>query len=721
MSFINVYMLLLIPAVIVFAAILIWSAAARRRKGIKALFGADAAADKVQLSHFKRQVRYLTLIFAMLFLILAAARPWWGEETVNSSGRGRDIVFVLDVSKSMWAEDVAPSRLAHAKYLIREIMAANPGDRFALVAFAGDAMLSCPLTNDAGSLDMMLSEVEPDSIPVGGTNVASALKLVLRAFAGAESESRAVVMISDGEELEDDASTLLAELKSRHVPLFVLGVGSSTAGAMVPVRGDSGQVSYMRDNQGNVVQTKLNEALLSRLASATGGEYFHSGSVNTNLAGLNAALRRVSAAEFENGEKPRVIERFMPFVSIAAILLLVLMMISERPYRRAAVLLCMFCLLSVWGKDAAPAAMAATGGPTVEAENTVEPVEMENWQYYQAGRAAQLADERDKARDAYEAALQNTSGARQELVQLYSYHNLGVLEHETARDAMTKAKQNVRGQQLDGALKELDSAEKRLDRAEELYLNAMHNAGSGQINPATPEVQQQLLLDRAEAGQLRKQIEELKKQQEEAKKQIDQAQQQNQQDQQDQQNQQDQQGKQDQQNSGKQSGRNNAQQSTEAAKQAAEKLADQAEQLGQQELKQQAEQAAKELDEAKSQQDKGDYQKAGEHLQNALNQLNRKPSQGDEQKKQNEAGDKKTPESGEDENGGSDQKNMEQPKPEPGTDDANGTAGTQDNGEKIDGNMADQMLDRLNQDERDLRNRLNRHGESAPSRVGKDW
>ncbi|MGE4300571.1 MAG: VWA domain-containing protein [Victivallaceae bacterium] len=648
MRFINVWVLAVLPLILAFVLIMAVTAVSRRRAALRTLYGKAGYADKVCLSRFRRQVRYLVLFVLVAVLALAAARPWWGEIRSDVAGRGSDVVFLLDVSKSMLAEDASPSRLAHAKYLIRQIVKDNPDDRFALVLFSGDALLACPLTGDAESFDMAVDEASPDSIPVGGTNVQRALQLVVEAFSGAETPSRAVVMITDGEQLDGNATSVLAQMESSKIPLFVLGVGSSTEPATIPLRDNSGGVYTMLDRNGNVVRTKLDEALLKNLASGANGRYFHAGNVVTNLDALNRELAKVGTSAYTDNNKPQPIERFMPFMVLAAILLTGFLMISERPRRLLTVLLIVAALAAGAADANSPSAASpavATGvdpaihTPAVSASEA----KLENWELYQRARSEQVEGEADKAREDYESALQS-DGERHELVSSYAYHNLGVLEHGKSRGELKDARTKLRAQDPDAALKVVEDSLHNMDSAEEFYLNALRNGSVAGADTAS--AQQLLLLDRAEAQTLKKEIEELKKRQEQAKKDAQQAQQQNrrqqdqqdqkdqqQQDQQKQQGQQDQQQQQDQQ---KQQGQQDQQQQQDQQKQQGQQ--DQQQQQDQQ--KQQGQQDQQQQQDQQKQQGQQDQQQQqdqqGQQQKDQQGQQQQKDQQGQQDQEQKE-------------------------------------------------------------------------------------
>ncbi|MEG2076785.1 MAG: VWA domain-containing protein, partial [Victivallaceae bacterium] len=227
MNFLNVELWYLLPLAAAILIVFGWLGCVKRKKILKMYLGRERAQNPafVIFSPEKRWLRNLLLGVVWLLLFIAAARPWWGNNLVDYESGGRDVMIVFDVSKSMLASDVAPNRLEHAKMLVREIVQEHPGDRFGLIAFAGSAFISCPLTSDSISFDEYLKELGPDAVPVGGTNLEAALKSVLRGFDAAAGNDKAVIIFTDGEELTGDATAVLNDLKRSRIKLLVVGIG----------------------------------------------------------------------------------------------------------------------------------------------------------------------------------------------------------------------------------------------------------------------------------------------------------------------------------------------------------------------------------------------------------------------------------------------------------------------------------------------------------------
>ncbi|MBO5763017.1 MAG: VWA domain-containing protein, partial [Lentisphaeria bacterium] len=305
----------LIPAVVV----ILLSAHSRRQKILRLLTG-NRAGDpaKTSLSTGKRALRQILLGGVILLLLTAAARPWWGTEAIPYSAAGRDLLILFDVSKSMLATDVAPSRLKHAQYLVKEIAAANRGDRFGLIAFAGGAFLECPLTTDLVSFDQYVDELSPETIPTGGTNLESALRTASRAFEAAEGNFRAVILISDGDELSGDARRALEEFRSKKIPLFVIGLGDPEVPALVP----EPDGSYKRDASGELVRTKLAESQLRQLALDTGGIYVRSTAADPGIGAIDSRIKALMPEATTSGVRTIPVERFPVFLAAALFLLM---------------------------------------------------------------------------------------------------------------------------------------------------------------------------------------------------------------------------------------------------------------------------------------------------------------------------------------------------------------------------------------------------------------
>lgn len=712
------HLLWILPAMLV----LYFIAAHKTARTLRAFLGKNAEnPDYVLLSKGRRVFRFVLLCLAVLCLVVAAARPSWGVQIQELNGQGRDLLFVFDVSRSMLAKDVQPSRLAHAKWLVKELVKLNPGDRFGLIAFAGKGFLECPLTTDRTSFELSLDELSTDSIPLGGTNIQEALAAALQAFKAAETSHRAVILVTDGDELEGNSGKAVDEIVARKIPLFIAGIGDPSQPSIIQVPDGRGGVKTLTDANGNVVNSPLNEKQLGELAKRTGGIYVRSTAGDPGVAALEKRIRALAPHEYETVKTTKPIDRFGYPLAAAFVLLLLRFMVGERPARRklAACMLFAFCLAVSGAEEAAPAAEES----------------------FNKGVEAHEKNDLKTASESYETALR--TGVDQAEIRGRATQNLGVIAHTKARSELAASLQAVQGQNLDEAQKQVENSLKTLNQAEGMYLDSMRE--SAERNQLAKN-QSILLADRKRAEELRKKIEELKKMQQQAQQQTQQAkdqqkkenqkqdkqqdkqnqQGQQNQPQQDKQNQQGQQGKQEQnqQNQQKQN-QQSAQQMTDQAKKSAEDLQKKAQEMGQQNLAKSAEQAKKELEKAQQEQKQGKGESAEEHLKKALDALGGEQSGKDKQdKQQGEQGrkdgagkdQKPEPQSGKDgKDGQKDDRKIEQPQAQP--------AEKKPEEGDIDKNQAASVLEDMAKDEKDLRDAIKafqkqRYKNTAPA---KDW
>ncbi len=714
------HLLWILPAMLV----LFFAASHKTARTLQAFLGKNAEnPDYVLFSKGRRILRFVLLCLAVLCLVAAAARPSWGVQIQELNGQGRDLLFVFDVSRSMLAKDVQPSRLAHAKWLVKELVKLNPGDRFGLIAFAGKGFLECPLTTDRTSFELSLDELSTDSIPLGGTNIQEALAAALQAFKAAETSHRAVILVTDGDELEGNSGKAVDEIVARKIPLFIAGIGDPSQPSIIQVPDGRGGVKTLTDANGNVVNSPLNEKQLGELAKRTGGIYVRSTAGDSGLGALEKRIRALAPHEYETVKTTKPIDRFGYPLAAAFVLLLLRFMVGERPAHRklAACMLFAFCLAVSGAEEAVPAAEES----------------------FNKGVEAHEKNDLKTASESYETALR--TGVGQAEIRGRATQNLGVIAHAKARSELAASLQAVQGQNLDEAQKQVENSLKTLNRAEGMYLDSLRE--SAERNQLAKN-QSILLADRKRAEELKKKIEELKKMQQQAQQQTQQAKdqqkkenqkpqeqqnqdKQNQQGQQDKQNQQgkqdrqNQQGKQDRQNQQNQN-RQSAQQVTDQAKKSAEELQKKAQEMGQQNLAKSAEQAKKELEKAQQEQKQGKGESAEEHLKKALNALGGEQSGKDKQGKQpqgqqgkkDEAGKDQKPEPQSGKDGGDGQKEarkIEQPQPR--------SAEKKPEEGDIDKNQAASVLEEMAKDEKDLRDaikafRKQRYKNTAPA---KDW
>ncbi|NBR47400.1 VWA domain-containing protein, partial [bacterium] len=262
-----IWCLALLPAL---AGVYVWSH--RRSRALIAKVVAPRLRDQLagSVSVSRRVFRALLLLLALAGVILALAQPRYGFIEKETKQKGRDVVIALDTSKSMLATDIAPDRLTRAKLFSQDLMRFLKGDRVGLIAFAGSAFLQAPLTLDYSAVTNSLDEMDTNVIPKGGTNIAAAIATAREAFGKAEGQTRALVILTDGEELDADGIAAAKQAASEGIRIFTVGIGSA-AGSLIPVRTQDGRQDFVRDASGKPVNSKLDTGRLNEIAQATGG------------------------------------------------------------------------------------------------------------------------------------------------------------------------------------------------------------------------------------------------------------------------------------------------------------------------------------------------------------------------------------------------------------------------------------------------------------------
>ncbi|GMU59746.1 MAG: membrane protein [Myxococcaceae bacterium] len=259
---------------------------------------------------------------ALVFFALALAQPQCGEHAEVTKRRGIDVVVALDASKSMYARDVTPSRLERAKLELTTLLDSLKGDRVAIVAFAGDAFIQCPLTSDYAAAKMFLRAISPEDMPQGGTNIGAALLLSRQVLENADrgAKDRVVVLLSDGEDLTGDIGEGVDALKELGVRVLAIGIGSDE-GERVPILNRAGDVvGYRKDVDGTTVLTRLDRAGLTRIAGDTGGEFFHQPR-GVAMGEVLKVIDSLQKSELESRLTMKYGEVFQPFVAVGLLFL----------------------------------------------------------------------------------------------------------------------------------------------------------------------------------------------------------------------------------------------------------------------------------------------------------------------------------------------------------------------------------------------------------------
>ena len=280
-------------------------------------------------SNLKHYIKFGVIFLALACLIIAAANPQVGTKLQEVKQTGIDVFILLDVSRSMTAEDIKPNRLEKAKYQISNLIEKLHGDRIGLIIFAGQAYIQFPLTTDYSAASLFLSAVDVNSVPQPGTAIASAIRLAIESF-DSSSTSRVIIAITDGEDHEGDVMDAVSEAVKNQIKIYTIGLGS-TGGVPIPVYDNSGYMTgFKKDNEGSTVLTKLNETILKQIASAGNGEYFRGNNYEDYLDKIYNNLSEIKKSEFGVKKVTDYDDRFYYFLIPAIILLIIEIFITDK-------------------------------------------------------------------------------------------------------------------------------------------------------------------------------------------------------------------------------------------------------------------------------------------------------------------------------------------------------------------------------------------------------
>lgn len=285
-----------------------------------------------EFSFFRKNLKFVLQLLAFSLLILILARPQFGSRLEEIKREGVEVIIALDVSNSMMAEDIQPNRLERAKQAISNLVDRLQDDKIGLIVFAGDAYTQIPVTTDYVSAKMFLSSIGPGIVPKQGTSLASAINLGIRSFSPVLAESKALIIITDGENHEEDPLPLTNQASEKGVIIHTIGIGSNS-GVPVPVV-NNGRRDYLKDNEGNTVITRLDENILKDMAFATGGKYVRAS--NTNI-GLNTIFNEISSMkqqELEGTIYTEYDDQFQVLAAMVLLLLIVDIIIMERKNKK---------------------------------------------------------------------------------------------------------------------------------------------------------------------------------------------------------------------------------------------------------------------------------------------------------------------------------------------------------------------------------------------------
>ncbi|HEY3294194.1 MAG TPA: VWA domain-containing protein [bacterium] len=321
------WLLLLVP---VWVAGMMVMLKLRRRAG--EAFVARSLLERVaySLSFTRLRAKMILWIIAWGLLVVAAADPQVGTKLEEVKKKGIDIMLAVDLSTSMLCEDLSPSRLENAKHEISKFVDGLKGDRVGIVAFAGTAIVHCPLTTDYGAAKLLTKVMNPDLMPEQGTAIADAIDAAKKAFNSPEVKSKVLVIITDGEDHEQAAIDAAKEAAKEGIRIYTIGVGTPS-GAPIPMKnGKPTDNGFKRDPSGQVVVTRLNEVLLQQIADAGNGKYLHGTQSGKELDAIWSDISSMEKTEFGKKQFTAFEDRFQYLVLPALLLLLGEFFLSER-------------------------------------------------------------------------------------------------------------------------------------------------------------------------------------------------------------------------------------------------------------------------------------------------------------------------------------------------------------------------------------------------------
>ena len=312
-------LLWLLVTVPVFIAAYVWYTLRKRRQLEE--FGDKELVEALMpnASRVRPNVKFSILMVALVLLIIAAARPQWGENEHTEKRQGIEAIIALDISNSMLAEDVAPNRLDRAKQMLSKLIDKMVDDKVGLVVFAGDAFVQLPITCDYVSAKMFLNSIKPELIKTQGTAIGQALSTSIRCFGEQSEASRAIILITDGENHEDDAVAVATRAKEMGIKVLVVGIGKPE-GAQNPMPGTN---NFRKDREGNVVVSRLNEDMCREIAKAGDGIYVRCDNTNTATKAIQKELDTLATQDIETQVFTDYNEQFQSFALIALLLLVI--------------------------------------------------------------------------------------------------------------------------------------------------------------------------------------------------------------------------------------------------------------------------------------------------------------------------------------------------------------------------------------------------------------
>jgi Ca-activated chloride channel homolog len=323
------YLLLLLPVIILLYII----NDVRKKKALKRLGDIKLVGSLVpEMSKIRPVIKFILQLTAFSAGIIMLSRPQFGSKIEDVKKQGVEVIIALDVSNSMLAEDIQPDRLTRAKQAISRLVDNLDNDKIGLIVFAGDAYTQIPITTDYVSAKMFLSTISPEMVPKQGTAIGAAITLGIKSFSPGEGKSKAIIIITDGENHEDDPVAVAEEASKAGIIIHTIGIGS-TEGVPVPVI-TNGKKEFLRDIEGKTVISRLDEDILKKIAISSNGNYVRANNSNIGLDEIFSDIKKMKKQDLESTMYTEYNDQFQVFAAIALIMLLADFIIMERKNRR---------------------------------------------------------------------------------------------------------------------------------------------------------------------------------------------------------------------------------------------------------------------------------------------------------------------------------------------------------------------------------------------------
>ncbi len=522
--FANIEMLWLLATIPVFAAAY-WAYTRHKRRQLEAFGDAELMEQLMpNASRVRPTVKFSIVMVALALLIFAAARPQFGTSERTEKRQGIEAIVALDISNSMLAEDVAPNRLDRAKQMLSKLMDNMINDKVGLVVFAGDAFVQLPITCDYVSAKMFLNSIKPELIKTQGTAIGQALSTSIRCFGEQSEASRAIILITDGENHEDDAVAVAKRAKEMGIQVLVVGIGKPE-GSPIPMPGTN---NFRKDREGNVVVSRLNEDMCREIAQAGGGIYVRCDNTNTATKAIQKELDKLATQEIETQVFTDYNEQFQSFALIALLLLVIDFFIFNRKNKS-------ITKMDIFGEHRVLTIALLLVSVNMFAQKEAGDVRRGNKDYRQQNYTEAEVDYRralEKNKNGYEAHY-NLGDA---LFKQDKYADAQA-EFETAAKMLDKKEDKERYAKVMHNIGNCNYAQQQYDKAVQAYMEALRanpkdNDTRYNLVKAMEMLQQQQQQQQQQQNQDQKQDQQQQEQQQQQQEQQDQQQEQQQQEQQ---------------------------------------------------------------------------------------------------------------------------------------------------------------------------------------------